>query len=1524
MAQQQRQVNWQQPGGDTVQDRLVAGVNEYTDSQCRDVIYTLHSMHKSFDRIIASRDATGTFKGSSQMSFAYGITLERYLNDHDIDITNVNRDVMCTLLFDDPGKLNDSNGLLGWYCEDRMKPVLCQIISPWDEIRYTQVEQFTHHEGLHYGKYQLRQWRDKYTTSWAEAERYEDAYNDALKQYPNMGSRDLAAKIIEINDDISQKTQYPFLPTSCATIVEYNNANKIAKLLWDEGWLLSDNDTEDVLRRKIQEIMNKSMEYTQNQKKNAKGKAAKDKIVITPFSGKDATLPPKMREWLHIEGGITARANSWMCENTEDCFDEIDDGCSTDLWDPQDPRQKLKIQVLTKTAEEPFSFSAIGQELELSPDKFSSFFLLPKVSHNIVYRIVYGERIIKDDFYFTLTDPDNINYSLDFSQRNPWRRYLQGTIRDDYDKFGTKPTEQLKVKTARACPPCDDGSDAFGDLRRNATPAILSNAPKGGGGLVCAICCKKPKNVQFDKDKWGEALNPTFFARVPPGDSRKKTIAVRNQSQEYDVDHIANLIFNALLDLNYTGMGFLNTCAGCNRHLKGEKLWSPSIDLWRILIQRAGLDIGTYPWPGRFSPGLTQNGKLEKKSWKEEIFEGNRVYTIKAFYNQAEENSYFKMPEGQMKAQERKKKKAEIDARKKLFMDGQGLTNPKSSSNFAGSVRSAIPPEYLELVILDRYMRTILRDLPQNTTVVSQVIHAENTLKNGRSGANIFVRAYQKLISVFPATAMYEEQSSSAVAAVDISIADGNKIARETEKIIHGISPPRAKRRDFSTDSESYESDDPGSDLSQHSRLGTPVISRSNSVQNASPAAAAGHGAVAGSGAVGTANFIMTGLLGSELYNRPFSNTMYQEQQRNVRGRGVQRYVQGRVQGEMTSRLGWGKVEGLLGFDHANAQVNVQVEEGDALSDPPPRNEWSTQNFTHNIDSSLSQPALINIPDYINRLSRAFIQYVIDEGWDEPDWFSTYKTYENKPLSEEEKEYIEANMDGFKQFIIRIAQTWEPHFTYRTLLILKGNWKFALGLSEAAERVAIGTLKNRLGELNKMLVGVESTAKSGSPQTKKSTAKTAAAAMKKYNNFEEEIRKTNYDVKRTQVALSIIEEMIRIRDKKNKQLSKKAKRKAKDALYKSMETEQLTYEHRLDKLKALDPDAAAQIVKKPRLSPIIEVRKKPNDGNLDVDVDVVGNDGSDSSSLGSSSGFGSGSNSGSGSGSGSDDLGCEIPALTQQENEDFIELINKDSTNKDGSPWLGVEKRTFDDQLRVQQVPPHPRSSYNPFIPQGNNMALKIFKLRKDWANGEINYIDMALYRGFMVSGAAQGLGLEARQQAARTQARNGADIGEPTTNFLLTEDMVPQLRTVLSQNDAGQQVPVVKREQIHWWSGDLILAALNKYCSMGGWDSVPYGEENTRTPPTIIQSVYGDGNIQLRLDGQHWQFWTRPNDNADWERVHGERIGGDCGPCVVILAIDEFNRQREDDVVPMDMSGGKRKTRKKYKRKYRKKTRRK
>ena len=252
-----------------------------------------------------------------------------------------------------------------------------------------------------------------------------------------------------------------------------------------------------------------------------------------------------------------------------------------------------------------------------------------------------------------------------------------------------------------------------------------------------------------------------------------------------------------------------------------------------------------------------------------------------------------------------------------------------------------------------------------------------------------------------------------------------------------------------------------------------------------------------------------------------------------------------------------------------------------------------------------------------------------------------------------------------------------------------------------------------------------------------------------------------------------------------------------------------------------------------------------------------------------------------------------------------------------------------------------------PWIAEGGRgqMGENIFKLRWDflqqliaWRNGHqgitgFNYLDSRLENNLLVSindAVTNGNITQEEAVVRRANARiestcfgapdtNGTRGGAPDfipaqkqgiTDWTMTEDMLARY------SGANCQLSV-----IHWWSGNLIFAALNKYCPSGGWKV--YDNKWHGTNPTEIVSDDDVTKIIMADDMRHWAAYQGE------ARIHGERNGGDCGPCAVILAInDVVERQNamlvdDDDTQHLD-GGGKRKTRKKYKRKYRKKTRRK
>ena len=113
-------------------------------------------------------------------------------------------------------------------------------------------------------------------------------------------------------------------------------------------------------------------------------------------------------------------------------------------------------------------------------------------------------------------------------------------------------------------------------------------------GLCCAVCTKRIVNRQ-QNSRWKQYLGFQGGNEAP--------------SQAFDVDHIANLIFNDLFKLNSGGHGFLNTCVQCNQSFKGEKIWCPSINLWYHLLDRG------YTHALVVVPGLTKDNFYKCYPW---------------------------------------------------------------------------------------------------------------------------------------------------------------------------------------------------------------------------------------------------------------------------------------------------------------------------------------------------------------------------------------------------------------------------------------------------------------------------------------------------------------------------------------------------------------------------------------------------------------------------------------------------------------------------------------------------------------------------------------------------------------------------------------------------------------------------------------------------------------------------------------------------------------------------------------------
>tara|TARA_B100000575_G_scaffold290454_1_gene294196 strand:- start:1864 stop:5301 length:3438 start_codon:yes stop_codon:yes gene_type:complete len=175
------------------------------------------------------------------------------------------------------------------------------------------------------------------------------------------------------------------------------------------------------------------------------------------------------------------------------------------------------------------------------------------------------------------------------------RKLYQMLIRGEYKHQGNPSNQQHPNATTTTT---------------NTSTMTFKTTPYCNDGLVCSLCTR-------------------VIGTAKTGTKADDWFRIYNKRQSYDVDHLLNLIFNDLFNLNEinNGIGFTNTCPDCNQAFKSEKIWSPSLALWEELITIAGLTTeyreGKYLWPGREIEGLKMRGKKAKP-----VFEGSRVFTI--------------------------------------------------------------------------------------------------------------------------------------------------------------------------------------------------------------------------------------------------------------------------------------------------------------------------------------------------------------------------------------------------------------------------------------------------------------------------------------------------------------------------------------------------------------------------------------------------------------------------------------------------------------------------------------------------------------------------------------------------------------------------------------------------------------------------------------------------------------------------------------------------------------------------------
>ena len=275
---------------------------------------------------------------------------------------------------------------------------------------------------------------------------------------------------------------------------------------------------------------------------------------------------------------------------------------------------------------------------------------------------IIGSKAIYSGYKSFEHDPDNSSRSVTDEPTISWRKIMNNALRTRYEHFGNHSNQK--------------------DKGFMCTPYTTENiAPKNKqpGGLICAVCYRlikrKPakkktaKKSKGEKD-WNQPTNTNFL------------------NQEYDVDHIFNLLFNHFFGLNNSGLGFLNTCGKCNRSFKSEKLWAPSWDLWNELLKMSELSIQLYPPPLLSTPGYLQRVP----------YGGHKTFTLEPWYDQNSRdqsinfaNQYHRYPDNEM-----------LDPHSRsTILENSGLYH-KDTSTYDNIIRDTENYQHIEEIIMDR------------------------------------------------------------------------------------------------------------------------------------------------------------------------------------------------------------------------------------------------------------------------------------------------------------------------------------------------------------------------------------------------------------------------------------------------------------------------------------------------------------------------------------------------------------------------------------------------------------------------------------------------------------------------------------------------------------------------------------------------------------------------------------------------------------------------------------------------------
>ena len=108
--------------------------NHYTAQGALHLIQLIYSIHSAFDNIIQNRKLSTTFQMLTNVGFQYSLTFYRILRSKGAFGPNrTTKKVLNSLCFGAQQPNANSFGLLMWYLPTGQKPILCEVVNPWDD-----------------------------------------------------------------------------------------------------------------------------------------------------------------------------------------------------------------------------------------------------------------------------------------------------------------------------------------------------------------------------------------------------------------------------------------------------------------------------------------------------------------------------------------------------------------------------------------------------------------------------------------------------------------------------------------------------------------------------------------------------------------------------------------------------------------------------------------------------------------------------------------------------------------------------------------------------------------------------------------------------------------------------------------------------------------------------------------------------------------------------------------------------------------------------------------------------------------------------------------------------------------------------------------------------------------------------------------------------------------------------------------------------------------------------------------------